>query len=136
MASKLAVCPICGIEARRSFQNINAETGEVEGALQIIKSFGPCTESSLAPVPIKCCPHLWLAAMDAGITQGVVRVLYELPPPSAAPVIRDMRPIPETPKAIAQGCRCSVARDSLGTPYPSRGGGQLLAVEKGCPVHD
>jgi len=84
MVTKSAVCPFCGIEAYRSLPKINPETGELEYALQIVKALGPCTESSLAAALVKCCPHLWFAAMDAGITEGVVRVLYEVPGPSAA----------------------------------------------------
>jgi hypothetical protein len=46
----------------------------------------------------------------------------------------DIRPYPETPEAVALGCKCSVARHRDGSPSLNADGGPLYAMTKGCPV--
>jgi hypothetical protein len=69
----IAICPICGIETRRTLSD-----GKI--VLQIVNDLSPCTEQSLAPgIGFDCCPNLWLAVMDAGISDGVTAVVREWP---------------------------------------------------------
>lgn len=66
-ARKSATCPVCSSVARRVVRS-----GEF--ALSIDEPRGPCTEPSLAADRVPCCPNIWLAAVDAGITQGVTKL--------------------------------------------------------------
>ena len=51
------------------------------------------------------------------------------------PTIRDLRPYPESPEALASGCYCAVAR-RRGKPLLTRNGMPVFAIVPHCPVHD
>jgi hypothetical protein len=54
------------------------------------------------------------------------------------PILRDLRPFPETPEAKARGCRCSLVRDPDGSPVLGQDGRLIYSFTKGCPIpnHD
>jgi hypothetical protein len=62
------------------------------------------------------------------VAKGVRKCLKE------APTVHDIRPFPETPEAIALGCKCSVARQRDGSPHLDASGNPLYAMTKGCPI--
>jgi hypothetical protein len=47
------------------------------------------------------------------------------------PIIRDLRPFPETSEARARGCRCRLTRDPEGTPILEKNGQLIYSLTKG-----
>jgi hypothetical protein len=54
------------------------------------------------------------------------------------PILRDLRPFPETPAAEARGCRCRLVRNRDGSPVFGQDGRLIYSFTKGCPIpnHD
>jgi hypothetical protein len=53
---------------------------------------------------------------------------------NAEPVVRDLRPFPETPEAKARGCLCRIARNRDGSPHLGNDGELIYSLTKGCPI--
>jgi hypothetical protein len=50
------------------------------------------------------------------------------------PMVRDLRPFPESPEAKARGCLCKIVRNRDGKPELGQDGGITYSFTKGCPI--
>jgi hypothetical protein len=50
------------------------------------------------------------------------------------PIVRDLRPFPETSEARARGCRCRLARHPVGTPVLEKKWADNLFADENCTI--
>jgi hypothetical protein len=80
-----------------------------------------------------------LVSMDYNVVElesATLEEIEEYLKPLAEPAVRNMHPLPETPEAIARGCRCRVFKSADGSQLYNDGRlPQFFTIEKGCPIH-
>jgi hypothetical protein len=58
----------------------------------------------------------------------------KMPDEDWEPVVRDLRPYPETPEARARGCQCRIVRNLDGTPVLGEDARIICSLTKEFPI--